>query len=604
MAKTLLERAIDIRDEVTEYQNTAERVGSVLVEVVEGRELAQDTVDQLVAKQTDTESRVGEVESRTDDLLRDVTLHRQKNEQQDTDIAALKSIGDGLRDELVDQKMELTDHSELLSEHDSKLSMYPAQMMMDLGLVENQDAGLAMAARSEIAGNRNISFIRFQINGVSALRTTLILQWPNGMNETAQLVFTDKAQWRRNVSGATGNAGDTTTPTQLERTAPHYLGYDAATRKIQLKDYTQAVSRDVQLPVASRTTDGLLAKADYANLYNFLILEDNAQGADSVAVKYPNPVSGAQNKFYLLPASEARAGVMTAAIFQELKAATANIAEEKAVLDRLVAAAAEPDYVELTFESYDSYRRRKVLPNTDYFTYIEVDGQVLKSDTVTAESGELRLYMTGGRHVVRCRPVDWGQLYLFSGCDGLVEATLPAGVTGLPAKCFEQCTQLRRISLPDGLLTIGPWAFLCCNALEELTIPDTVTSIGTKCFELCTSLRKCTLGVALQTLAEYAFMSCTALAELTIHSEGLTLGGSGGTFPYCNKLAVIRCSAATPPTCESSNPFTDTTNVGRDVDAAQRKLYRPAGATGYTESTSKWKTGLIDMCGFTVVDAI
>lgn len=313
MAQTLLERAIDIRDEVTEFQNTAERVGSVLVEVVE--------------KHTAVEQRVGEAESIISDMLRDVTMNSQKNEQQDTEIAEMKRAGATMRDELDDLQMEITDHGVLLDKHNRKLSLYPAQMMLDLGTVESQDAGLAMAARSEIAGNRNISFIRFQINGVSALRTTLIIQWPNGVNETAQLVFTDKAQWRRNVSGATGNAGDTTTPTQPERTAPHYIGYDAATRKIQLKDYTQTVSRDVQLPLASRTTDGLFSKTDYANLFNFLIIEDNAQGPDSVKVKYPNPVSGAQNKFYLLPASEARAGVMTAALFQELKAATANIAE-------------------------------------------------------------------------------------------------------------------------------------------------------------------------------------------------------------------------------------------------------------------------------------
>lgn len=306
MEKSLLERAIEIRDEVTESQNTAERVGGVLVEVVE--------------KHTALEPRVDEVESRSDDMLRDVTLHRQE-------IAELKSAGTTMRDELDDQQMEITDHGVLLDKHNSKLSMYPDQMMLDLGLVESQDAGLALSARSEIAGNRDISFIRFHINGVSALRTTLIIQWPNGVNETAQLVFTDKAQWRRNVSGATGNADDTTTPTQPERTAPHYIGYDAATRKIQLKDYTQTVSRDVQLPLASRTTDGLLSKTDYAHLFNFIIIEDNAQGPESVAVKFQNPVSGAQNKFYLLPASEVRAGVMTAALFQELKAATANIAE-------------------------------------------------------------------------------------------------------------------------------------------------------------------------------------------------------------------------------------------------------------------------------------
>lgn len=604
MEKTLLERAIEIRDEVTESQNTAERVGGVLVEVVEGRELAQDTVDQLVEKQAAVEKRVTANESfldilseQADALELDLEFTSAKlnnavsaNTRQDQELVALRAEDKSIHVELLNQHQLLGEYRDALDIHSAKLAQYPEQMMLDLGLVESQDAGYAMAARSEIAGNRSISFIRFRVQGVSAEKVYLIIQWPNGIHETAQLSFVDKAQWRRNVTGATGNADDTTTATMFERTAPHYLGYDAANRKIQLKDYTQTVTRDVQLPLASTTTDGMLSRTSFANLNNFSILERSDQGTGQVIVDYRNPILGTQNAFYLLPATAARAGVMVAA--------------DKAALDRLVAAAAKPDYVELTFESYDSRRRRKVLPNKDYFEYIEVDGQVMKSDTVTAESGELRLYMTGGRHVVRCRPANWEQLYLFSGCDGLVEATLPAGVTGLPGKCFEQCTQLRRISLPDGLLTIGPWAFLNCSALEEITIPDTVTSIGTKCFELCSSLRKCTLGLQLHTLSEYAFLNCTALAELTIHSEALTLGGSGGTFPYCNKLAVIRCSAATAPTCESSNPFTDTTRVGRDVDAAQRKLYRPAGATGYTESNSKWKTGLIDQCGFNVVDAI
>lgn len=143
-----------------------------------------------------------------------------------------------------------------------KLDVYPSQFVLDLGLVASQEAGEQEAAKSEVAGNRNISFIRFQVNGVRALRTTLILQWPNGENYTAQIKFTDKTEWRRNVRGATGVAGAATAATQWERTAPHYLGYDVATRKIQLKDYTQEVSGYVELPLATSTQDGLMSAED------------------------------------------------------------------------------------------------------------------------------------------------------------------------------------------------------------------------------------------------------------------------------------------------------------------------------------------------------
>lgn len=472
----------------------------------------------------------------------------------------------------------------------SKLDQYPDQMMVDFGLVGSQDAGYEMASRSEIAGNRNISFIRFMVNGVRALKTTLIIQWPNGINETGQLAFVDKAQWRRNVTGATGNAGDNTTATMWERTSPHYLGYDAANRKIQLKDYTQAVSRDVQLPVADGSTDGLLGKNNFVKLTNFNIYENATPSLSSVNVNYLAPLTGSLKSFTLNQATTARAGVMTA--------------NDKASLDQLVAAAAAPDYVEMIFESYDSSRRRKMLPDTEYFSYIELDGVIIKKPGVSTDAGEFRQYLTGGRHVLRCIPSDWTRTYLFSGCDGLVEISIPRGVTTIPIKCFEQCTQLRRVKLPEGLLSIGAWAFLSCSSLEEIVVPNSVTTIGTKCFEYCTGMKKCTLGTGLQEIASYAFVNCQSLAEVVIHSEGLTLKGSGGTFPYCKQLGVIRCSSATAPVCEVSNQFTDTTNVGSEVAAGSRKLYRPAGASSYTDSSSVWKTGLVDACGFTVVDAI
>ena len=160
-----------------------------------------------------------------------------------------------------------TEEPGLLSAADfTKLSNYPTKLVKDLGLMSSTDAGDAEAAKSEIAGDRSISLIRYTTQGVSAVKVTTIFQWCNGINEVAQIKFVDKAQWRRNVTGATGVAGATTTPTMWERTGAHYLGYDSATRKIQLKDYTQTVFRDVQLPLASSSDAGLMSSSDKAAL--------------------------------------------------------------------------------------------------------------------------------------------------------------------------------------------------------------------------------------------------------------------------------------------------------------------------------------------------
>lgn len=145
----------------------------------------------------------------------------------------------------------------------TKVGNYPEQFVLDLGILNSQSEGENIAAASEVAGNRNISFIRFKVQGVSELKTTLIMQWPNGINETAQIMCVDKAQWRRNVTGATGVKGATTNAFKWERTAPHSIDYDEQRRIIQLKDYeNQTVSQEVELPLASSSQHGLMSITD------------------------------------------------------------------------------------------------------------------------------------------------------------------------------------------------------------------------------------------------------------------------------------------------------------------------------------------------------
>ena len=160
----------------------------------------------------------------------------------------------------------------LMSADDKKKAdNYPSNFVLDLGLVASQEAGEQEAAKSEVAGNRNISFIRFQVQGVRTLKTSLIMQWPNGVDETAQLMCVDKQQWRRNVTGATGVKGDQTTADPFERTAPHLIDYDKSRRRLQLKDYFRRVVPNeneggVELPLATSTQDGLMSAEDKTKL--------------------------------------------------------------------------------------------------------------------------------------------------------------------------------------------------------------------------------------------------------------------------------------------------------------------------------------------------
>ena len=171
--------------------------------------------------------------------------------------------GGGSIEELNRLNELITSNTTEIEQHGNKLNNYPEQFVLDLGILNRQEDGEREAAKSEVAGNRNISFIRFQVRGVSELKTTLIMQWPNGIHVTAQIMCVDKTQWRRNVTGATGVVGATTNAYTWERTAPHKIDYNKQSRTIQLKDYeNQEVSREVELPLASSSQDGLMSIAD------------------------------------------------------------------------------------------------------------------------------------------------------------------------------------------------------------------------------------------------------------------------------------------------------------------------------------------------------
>lgn len=175
---------------------------------------------------------------------------------------------DGYADTFPQNPAASSESNGLMSAADkAKVGNYPEQFVLDLGILNSQSEGEIKAAKSEVAGNRNISFIRFQVQGHDKLKTILIMQWPNGVSCTAQIMCVDKAQWRRNVTGATGVEGAPTNAYPWERTAPHKIDYDEQRRMIKLKDYeNQTVSQEVELPLATSSQPGLMSSDDKTKL--------------------------------------------------------------------------------------------------------------------------------------------------------------------------------------------------------------------------------------------------------------------------------------------------------------------------------------------------
>ncbi len=104
------------------------------------------------------------------------------------------------------------------------------------------------------------------------------------------------------------------------------------------------------------------------------------------------------------------------------------------------------------------------------------------------------------------------------------------------APWYSLSDSIASVSLPDGLTTIGSFAFYGCTALTEVTIPANVTTIGNGAFSGCTGLTEVTIPANVTTIGNGAFSGCTGLIEVTIPAAVDKIGA----FVFTNCTALVR----------------------------------------------------------------
>ena len=76
----------------------------------------------------------------------------------------------------------------------------------------------------------------------------------------------------------------------------------------------------------------------------------------------------------------------------------------------------------------------------------------------------------------------------FSGCSGLTNLNLPAGITEIGPYAFYGCSGLTSLNLPAGITSIDYNAFSGCIGLTSLNLPAGITKIGWNAFSGCSGL--------------------------------------------------------------------------------------------------------------------
>lgn len=86
------------------------------------------------------------------------------------------------------------------------------------------------------------------------------------------------------------------------------------------------------------------------------------------------------------------------------------------------------------------------------------------------------------------------------------------------ARLFLDGKEVTDLEIPAGIRSIGENAFVGCMSLETVTVPDSVTSIGRSAFRFCKNLRKINIPEQVEKIDRYAFQD-SGLLEFPIRPD-------------------------------------------------------------------------------------
>lgn len=157
--------------------------------------------------------------------------------------------------------------------------------------------------------------------------------------------------------------------------------------------------------------------------------------------------------------------------------------------------------------------------------------------------------------------------YAFNRLNKATSVSLPTTLKTIGYNAFRYCSALADVTIPDGVELIDAYAFNTCEAIPSITIPGSVKTISNHAFNQCYALTDLVLEEGIETIKNQAFNKCTGLTTVVIPSSVTTLGGgTTSAFAKCELSTVVFFSTANQPenqtVIKGTFPDTVTTLVG------------------------------------------
>lgn len=202
----------------------------------------------------------------------------------------------------------------------------------------------------------------------------------------------------------------------------------------------------------------------------------------------------------------------------------------------------------------------------------------------------------------------------FCNCIGLTEVVNLGSITEIQNAAsnssegtFAKCTNLKKISLPETLLTIGSYAFYLCTSISTINLPTSIETIKNRAF--CDSSISGDVILPNLTNIETRAFGGTNINRILDLGKITSLYGNNynafGVFENCKKLelailpdtltslggyAISECSMLSTVICKAVTPPSTTTNCFRGslITQTSGSIYVPDDSVTAYKEASGW----------------